>query len=41
VGQRFYFSRPLPAAESEDLLTQHCTPETALPLGTGVQHDER
>jgi EAL domain-containing protein (putative c-di-GMP-specific phosphodiesterase class I) len=34
VGQGFYFSRPLPAGEFEDLLTRHCTPETALPLGT-------
>jgi hypothetical protein len=40
VGQGFWFSRPLPAAAFEDLLTWHCTPEAARPLGTGVQHDE-
>jgi hypothetical protein len=40
VGQGFWFSRPLPAAESGALLTRHCTPEAALPVGTGVRHDE-
>ena len=39
VGQGFYFSRPLTAAEFEDLLTRHCTPEAAIRLG-GVQHNE-
>lgn len=40
VGQGFCFSRPLPAAGFGDLLTRHCTPEAALPLGTGVHRDE-
>jgi EAL domain-containing protein (putative c-di-GMP-specific phosphodiesterase class I) len=39
VGQGFYFSRPLTAAEFEDLLTRHCSPEAAIRLG-GVQHNE-